>query len=151
MNIRTVHDNMLTNLMELVRPAFVQAAALCLRDSPKGREVVLVRTFQRHHWIIPKGWPMKNLTLAESAAQEAWEEAGVRGHVGKDPIGAFTYTKVRKSGLPVQCRPQIFLLEVAEVHDLYPEAAKRERQWVSLSKAADMVQNSQLSAFLRKL
>lgn len=151
MNIRTMHDKMLTNIMELVRPSFVQAAALCLRDTPKGREVVLVRTFQRRHWIIPKGWPIKNLSLAQAAAQEAWEEAGVRGHVGTAPIGAFTYTKIRKSGLPVQCRPQIFLLEVTEVHDRYPEATKRERQWVSLSRAANMVQNSQLSAFLRKL
>ncbi len=151
MNMLTMPNGVLKTLMEFVRPSFVQAAALCLREGAEGREVLLVQTLRNRFWIIPKGWPMKNKTLAEAAACEAWEEAGVRGHVQPDPVGAFTYTKIKKSGLPVQCRPQIFVLQVTEMHDRYPEAGKRTRQWTSLPKAAELVQNPELSAFLRDL
>ena len=151
MNIRTGPDGVLKTFLEYVRPSFVKVAALCLRDSPAGREVMLVRTFQRQHWIIPKGWPMKNRTLAEAAACEAWEEAGVRGRLRPEPIGSFRYTKIRKSGLPVQCRAHIFRIDVETVDDVYPEAGKRQRQWASLPEAAAMVHNPELSAFLRSV
>ena len=151
MNIRTMPGGMLNTVMEFMRPSFVQAAALCLRDGPQGREVLLVRTLTRLHWIIPKGWPMKNRTLAEVAALEAWEEGGVLGSVAADPIGAFTYTKIKKSGLPVQCRPLVFVLQVTETRDTYPEAGKRTRAWVSLPQAAEMVHNPELAALLRSL
>lgn len=151
MNLRTMPGAMLNTVMEFLRPTFVQAAALCLRDGPQGREVLLIRTLTRHHWIIPKGWPMKNRTLAEAAACEAWEEAGVRGPIEHDPIGAFTYTKIKKSGLPVQCRPQVFVLQAKETLDDYPEATKRTRAWVTLPRAAEMVHNPQLAALLRSL
>ena len=151
MNIGTFPDGMLRNVLEFVRPSFVQTAALCLRDGAKGREVLLIRTLQRRHWIIPKGWPMRNRTLAEAAACEAWEEAGVRGNISPEPIGAFTYTKIKKSGLPVQCRPLVFKLEVTEVHDTFPEAGKRTRKWVTPTEAADMVHNPDLASLLRSL
>ena len=151
MNIRTTPGGMLNTVMEFMRPSFVQAAALCLRNGPAGREVLLVRTLTRQYWIIPKGWPMRNRTLAEAAACEAWEEGGVRGVIAAEPIGAFTYTKIKKSGLPVQCRPLVYVLEVTQTHDTYPEAGKRARAWVSLPQAAEMVHNSELAALLRSL
>ncbi len=151
MNIRTMPNEMLNQVMEFMRPAFVQAAALCLRNGTSGREVLLIQSLQRKHWIIPKGWPMKNRTLAEAAEIEAWEEAGVRGRIHPEPVGAFTYTKIKKSGLPVQCRPQIFRLDVSACHDKYPEAGRRTRKWVSLSEAARKVHNPQLADFLRNL
>ncbi|HEY3622474.1 MAG TPA: NUDIX domain-containing protein [Roseiarcus sp.] len=45
-------------------------------------EILLVTTRQSKRWIIPKGWPIKGLRPAKSAAREAFEEAGVRGPVG---------------------------------------------------------------------
>lgn len=151
MNIGTFPDGMLRNVLEFMRPSFVQTAALCLRDGADGREVLLIRTLQRHHWIIPKGWPMRNRTLAEAAACEAWEEAGVRGKISPEPMGAFTYTKIKKSGLPVQCRPLVFKLDVTEIHERFPEAEKRTRIWTSPSKAAEMVHNPDLANLLGKL
>lgn len=142
---------LVSNALELMRPSFVQAAALCLRDGVQGREVMLIRTLERKQWIIPKGWPMKNRSLAEAAEIEAWEEAGVRGRIHADPIGAFTYTKLKKSGLPVQCRPQVFILEVTSVHDDYPEAGKRTRKWAALPEAISMVKFPELQTMLRDL
>ena len=151
MNAAPMTRKLLNLIVEQVRPAFVQAAALCLRDGPRGPEVLLIRTLRLKQWIIPKGWPMKGKTLAEAAAIEAWEEAGVRGVLGTEPIGAFTYTKVKKSGLPVSCRAQIFRLDVTQVADSYPEAGRRERAWVPLAEAAEMVRDPELGTLLQQM
>lgn len=133
------------------QPAFVQAAALCLRDGPAGPEVLLVQTLRLRQWVIPKGWPVDGKSLAQSAAIEAWEEAGAKGHVWPDAVGHFTYTKVKKSGLPVQCRAHVFRLDVTEMADHYPEARKRARLWVPLSRAAEMVRDAGLRQVLTAL
>ncbi len=142
---------MLTRALEFMRPAFVQAAALCMRESAAGPEVLLVQTGRRRHWITPKGWPMKDKTLAEAAVEEAWEEAGVRGRLHPEPVGAFTYTKLKKCGLPVQCRPQVYRIDVEALEDDYPEARKRLRRWFSLPEAIEAVHNPGLKALLRGL
>ncbi|MDD7969988.1 NUDIX hydrolase [Roseinatronobacter alkalisoli] len=134
-----------------VRPAFVQTAAVCLRDGPAGREVLLVRTMRLGQWVLPKGWPMKGKSLAEAAAIEAWEEAGVRGSVSENPIGAFTYTKIKKSGLPVSCRAQIFRLDVQRISDSYPEARKRKRKWFPIAEAAEIVRDPEVRDLLKSL
>ena len=56
-------------------------------------EILLVTTRQSRQWIIPKGWPIKGLRPAKSAAREAFEEAGVRGRVGAKSIGLFSLQK----------------------------------------------------------
>ncbi len=133
------------------RSAFIQAAALCLRDGPAGQDVLLVQTLRLRQWVIPKGWPMPGLTLAQAAEQEAWEEAGVRGRIATAALGTFTYTKVKKSGLPVQCCAHVFRLDVTSQSDHFPEADKRHRQWVPVAQAAGMVRDPELAAILRKL
>lgn len=151
MNVLTMPQGMLSQMLNFVRPAFVQTAALCVREGPEGPQVLLVKTLRRGHWIVPKGWPINKKSLAEAAAIEAWEEAGVKGRVSEPPIGAFTYTKIKKSGLPVQCRPQVFRLDVEKLHDRYPEANKRTRQWFALPDAVRAVQNPELKALLSAL
>jgi len=151
MNVLTMPQGMLSQLLNFVRPAFVQTAALCMREGPDGPQVLLVKTLRRGHWIVPKGWPMSKKSLAEAAAIEAWEEAGVKGRVSTEPIGAFTYTKIKKSGLPVQCRPQVYVLDVEALHDSYPEAKKRVRQWFSLPDAVGAVNNAELKSLLSGL
>lgn len=143
--------DLLNNALEFVRPSFVQVAALCLRDGAQGEELLLIQTLTRKMWMIPKGWPMDGLSLAEAAKQEAWEEAGVRGHIAPSPMGAFTYTKVKSSGLPVQCRAQVFRLDVTQISDSFPESHKRTRRWANPAQAASMVQNPQLARLLSSL
>ncbi len=148
MNVLTSPMEKIGAFLNLIRPSFVQTGSLCWRAGPEGPEVLLVKTLRRGHWIIPKGWPMARKTLAEAAAIEAWEEAGVIGTVAAEPIGAFTYTKIKKSGLPVQCRPQVYLLAVAQTEDVYPESGKRIRKWFALSEASQAVQNTGLKTLL---
>jgi 8-oxo-dGTP pyrophosphatase MutT (NUDIX family) len=66
----------------------VQYGALPYRFTKSGApEILLVATRQTKRWIIPKGWPIKGLKPAKSAAREAYEEAGVRGSVKTKAIG----------------------------------------------------------------
>lgn len=150
--VRTFMLNDIFNILSGRKPtAFVQVAALCLRPTKAGPEVLLVKTLRTGGWVIPKGWPMPGKTLAEAAACEAWEEAGATGNIGTKPIGSFTYTKIRKSGLPVQCRAQVFLMQTTHAAQDYPEAAKRTRQWTRLDKAAAIVRDAELAKILLDL
>jgi ADP-ribose pyrophosphatase YjhB (NUDIX family) len=73
----------------------VQYGTLPYRFTPDAAlEILLVTTRQSKQWIIPKGWPIKGLRPAKSAAREAFEEAGVRGRVGGKSIGLFRYDKM---------------------------------------------------------
>ena len=72
----------------------VQYAALPYRLNGKTRtEVMLVTSRETRRWIIPKGWPQKGKAPHDSAAREAFEEAGVVGAVGKRAVGSFPYQK----------------------------------------------------------
>ena len=64
------------------RPAPLQFAALCYRLTKKRTEFLLITSRDTGRWIIPKGWAIKNKTEAESAAQEAFEEASRHSQVG---------------------------------------------------------------------
>ena len=82
----------------LQRPKRLQVAALCYRGEGDKTEVLIVSSRGTGRWIIPKGWPIRGLTSAQAALQEAWEEAGVRkGRTTGEVIGSYTYKK-RKSG-----------------------------------------------------
>jgi ADP-ribose pyrophosphatase YjhB (NUDIX family) len=64
------------------RATRIQYAALPYRFTQTAAlEILLVTTRQSRRWVIPKGWPIKGLRPAKSAAREAFEEAGVRGKV----------------------------------------------------------------------
>ena len=151
MNAAPMTRKLLNLIVEQVRPAFVQAAALCLRDGPRGPEVLLIRTLRLKQWIIPKGWPMKGKTLAEAAAIEAWEEAGVVGKAEESPIGFYTYEKKRAGGVPVSCRVEVFRLHVADLAKDWPERSRRKRKWMTLDKAAAAVDEVELKTLLLSL
>ena len=59
----------------------VQYAALPYRTSEaSGVEVLLVTSRTTRRWIIPKGWPKRGMPPYDTAAREAFEEAGVVAH-----------------------------------------------------------------------
>jgi 8-oxo-dGTP pyrophosphatase MutT (NUDIX family) len=138
-------------LVDPQSPAFVQVAALCLRRTAAATEVLLVQTLRLRQWVIPKGWPVTGKSLAESAACEAWEEAGIVGTVRPDLLGCFSYTKVKKSGLPIRCKAHVFQIDVDSVADDFPEANKRVRLWQTPDIAAEMVRDPELGQILRTL
>jgi 8-oxo-dGTP pyrophosphatase MutT (NUDIX family) len=70
-----------------------QVAALSYRAADKNIEVLLVTSVRTGSWILPKGILDKGLTLWETAREKAYEEAGVIGEIGQEPIGDYRYRK----------------------------------------------------------
>lgn len=73
-------------------------AAVCYRSGSRGLEFLLVQT-RGGRWIFPKGGAEPGLTQAQSAALEAYEEAGVHGRIEEMPFARYRLDKsTDKSG-----------------------------------------------------
>lgn len=107
-------------------------------------EVLLITTRKRQSWVIPKGGVCKGMTPPDSAAKEAWEEAGVIGQVNTEKLGAYKY---RKRGNTYQVH--LFWLPVDQVLEDWPEASQRERIWLDINHAAMIVKENSLKRILQ--
>ena len=67
-------------------------AAVCYRMGGRGLEFLLVQT-RGGRWIFPKGGVEPGLTQAQSAALEAFEEAGVHGRIEEMPFARYQHGK----------------------------------------------------------
>ncbi|MFD1882559.1 NUDIX hydrolase [Paracoccus pacificus] len=133
------------------RPPRMQVGALCVRGTRGERQVLMITSRGTGRWIIPKGWPMKGRGLAEAAAQEAWEEAGVRGDVAATEIGRYHYGKAQDAGFSVPCEVRVFLLTVDDLATDFPETSERRRKWFAPDEAAKLVAEPELAALLQQL
>jgi 8-oxo-dGTP pyrophosphatase MutT (NUDIX family) len=124
----------------------VQYGALPYRFTPHAAlEILLVTTRQTRRWIIPKGWPIKGLRPAKSAAREAFEEARVRGKISAKPLGLFTSEKaLDAAGVQATCEVRVFPLLVKRQSEVWPEFEQRMVQWVEPSKAASLIREPDL-------
>lgn len=125
-----------------------QYAALPWRRA-QGFEILLITSRETRRWVIPKGWPMPGKSAAESAAQEAYEEAGIRGQMAAQAIGHYGYRKRLRGGGKKRFRVDVFGMEVTEVLDLWPEAHERARQWLSPQEASALIEEPELAALIR--
>ena len=129
-----------------------QYAALPIRTRPDGEiDVLLVTSRETRRWIVPKGWPERGLAGHEVAAKEAFEEAGVKGRIGAEPLGSYLYRKRLRDGSTVACEVTVFPLVVRQEAKKWPEARQRERRWAGLSEAAMMVDEPGLVTLLLSL
>ncbi|PDS94555.1 NUDIX domain-containing protein [Rhizobium sp. S9] len=138
------------------RPPRQQYGALCYRVEDGDKlEVLLMTSRDTGRWVIPKGWPMNGKCAHEVAAQEAMEEAGVKGSVEMETLGAYTYPKVLRDGVRVSCKVQVYPLEVTGMAKNFKEKGERTIEWVSFDEAAGRVREPELRhlflAFKRKL
>jgi 8-oxo-dGTP pyrophosphatase MutT (NUDIX family) len=108
-----------------------QVAAVCYRVQDGELEFLLVRT-RKGRWIFPKGGVEPGLTFAESAALEAFEEAGAHGKIEEAPFTSYALKKLQKAGselMPVRA----YLCEVTRTgpaQEMY-----RDPKWFSQAKA----------------
>ncbi len=128
-----------------------QVAALCWRLHGRHAEVLLITSRDTGRWIVPKGWPMEGKTAAATAAQEAWEEAGVKGAVAEQSLGSFVYPKTYRDADPRICMVEVFPLRVEELAHRYPERRQRRRKWFAAAKAARKVAEPELRALILSL
>ncbi|MCR8547623.1 NUDIX hydrolase [Salipiger sp. P9] len=136
------------NQPQTARPAQVphlQYAALCYRLRGGKLEILMITSRGGRRWTLPKGWPMRGRTPAETAAREAWEEAGVRGTPHRNCVGGYTYTKHTDPHLHLA---MVFPVEVARLEKRFPERGERKRRWMSRTKAATLVAEAELAQIL---
>ncbi|MBB5665318.1 8-oxo-dGTP pyrophosphatase MutT (NUDIX family) [Rhizobium leguminosarum] len=132
------------------RPPRQQYGAICYRVKKKSGdvEVLLMTSRDTGRWVIPKGWPMTGKCAHEVAAQEAFEEAGVRGAVETETLGAYSYSKVLRDGVQVACKVQVYALEVTDMAKNFKEKGERRIEWVSFDEAAGRVREPELRGLL---
>jgi 8-oxo-dGTP pyrophosphatase MutT (NUDIX family) len=138
-----------------------QFGALPWRIGEGGRrQVLLLTSRETRRWVIPKGWPMKGRKPAEVASQEAYEEAGLIGHiVSKRPLGSFHYQKQLGKKQPAEiqlakevrlCQVRVFSFRVERQLEDWPERQQRETQWFDATEAARMVEEVGLAGIIER-
>jgi 8-oxo-dGTP pyrophosphatase MutT (NUDIX family) len=111
----------------------VQAGQVCLVTSSSGKR-----------WVVPKGIIDPGKTAGEIALQEAWEEAGLVGLLHPEPVGSYLYAKYGGT-----CHVTVFLMQVTEVADDWPERTLRQREWYSPAQAARHIEDVGLRELIR--
>ena len=123
---------------------FQQSGVIPYRIIEGKLEILLITTRKRQGWVIPKGGLCKGMSPHDSAAKEAWEEAGVLGRVTTEKLGNYQY---RKRGNIY--RVNLFLLPVEEVLEDWPEATTRQRKWLEVNQAAELVKENSLKRIIQ--
>jgi len=126
----------MANASEFIR----QAAALPVRNG----KVCLVTSSNGKRWVIPKGLIEPGQSAGETALQEAWEEAGLVGVLDPEPLGSFLYDKWCGT-----CHVIVFLMQVTEVAQNWPEGDFRQRSWVSPAGALERIDDAGLADIVR--
>lgn len=128
-----------------------QVAAIPIKRTPSGAlRIMLVTSRDTGRWVVPKGWPWRKLKDHDAAAGEAWEEAGIKGKVATKSVGTFTYDKRRKNKFR-PLRVNVYVLEVHEEADSWPEVDQRQRRWFTPKAAAEAVAEEELKVLLLAL
>jgi len=118
-----------------------QSAAIPIKS---GR-ICLVTSSSGKRWVIPKGLLEPGKTAGEIALQEAWEEAGLVGALLPQPVGSYLYEKYGGT-----CYVTVFLMQVTEAFDDWPERALRERCWLAPSQALARLEDKSLRELVRR-
>lgn len=116
-----------------------------------GLMILLVTSRETGRWVLPKGWVKKKRTPAETAAEEAFEEAGLVGDIADTPIGIYHYAKGLPDGQSVDCAVEVYSLQVRQTLADWPERAQRQRRWFTPAEAAELVREPELRTLLRSL
>lgn len=119
-----------------------QSAVIPYRKREGMVEVLMVTSRKGKRWVVPKGIIEEGLTSSESAAKEAFEEAGLRGRVLLEPIGCYDYEKWGDI-----CNVQVFVMQVDKVEDYWMESF-RIREWVDVEEAIERVDEDALKKLL---
>ena len=115
-------------------------------------QVLFVTSRDTGRWIIPKGNIRPGTSPAKAAAQEAFEEAGVKGTiVSSTPLGMYTYFKQLRSGEVRATAVEVFLLQVKKQLKKWPEKGERQLAWVSAKEAVGLIEEPGVVPLLIRL
>jgi 8-oxo-dGTP pyrophosphatase MutT (NUDIX family) len=119
-----------------------QAGAIPLQ----GSQVCVVTSRSGKRWVVPKGWLEPGKTAGEIALLEAWEEAGLTGVLRPEPAGSYLYEKDGRT-----FHVTVFVMEVTEAVEIWPEQDLRERCWLPITQAIGRIEDAGLREILRVL
>jgi 8-oxo-dGTP pyrophosphatase MutT (NUDIX family) len=120
-----------------------QAGAIPFRRKKDGNEVCLIRNKGRKKWKIPKGFVDPGETVQQAALKEAWEEAGLSGRLSGAEIGSYVYEK-----WGMKLTVSVYLMEVTEQEDDWEESRFRERRWLPVNEAFEMLKKHPIRPLL---
>jgi len=131
------------------RPAYyyTQSSVIPYRLQDGRPEILIISSSQRKHWVVPKGIRDPGLTPQESAAKEAWEEAGVEGQVAERALGSYRYEKWGAT-----CTVDVYPMEVTHIvpEDEWEER-HRGREWVAPEVAQQRLRQTELKPLVAAL
>ena len=131
------------------RPAYyyAQSAVIPFRIRHGKPEILVISSSRNKHWVIPKGIKEPGLSSRESAAKEAWEEAGAEGQVFAEPLGVYTCRKWSAS-----CSVEVFAMEVTHlVPERKWEENHRAREWITPKEAVKRLKHRELRPLVMAL
>ena len=123
-----------------------QSGVIPFRLHQEELEILLITSRRKKRWVIPKGIIEGDLSPVESAIKEAYEEAGVSGTVHSQMVGQYKYKKWGGT-----CTVKVYLLEVKEILEDWPESFFRDREWVNVSEAQKRIQEEDLRKIIALL
>ena len=126
-----------------------QFGAICYRVKDGTIQILLVTTRRTGRWMVPRGWPIDATTPAQTALREAWEEAGVRGKVTGNCVGVYSYIKELDDDDDLPCLVALFPVKVQDLEKSYPERKERKRRWFTPKKAAEKLDEPELSQIVK--
>jgi 8-oxo-dGTP pyrophosphatase MutT (NUDIX family) len=128
-----------------------QAGAIPFQHRKGVLYVLLITSRGSGRWVIPKGGIEPGFTARQAAAQEAFEEAGIKGEMDQQPLGSFTYAKRLKSGGLKPAAVEVYALRVQKQFKKWPERAERQFQWMTIEAAMAAVQETGMARLLARL
>ena len=129
----------------------IQYGVIPVRQAAGAVEVLLITSRDTRRWVVPRGNPIPGRSPAESAAQEAFEEAGIAGRTDPEPLGRYRYDKRRRDGSVLPAEVVLYRLEIDTLAERWPEMGERERRWFGVEEAAQVVAEAELAALIRSL
>lgn len=113
---------------------FRQAAAVPYLQEEGGVRIVLITSRSSGAWMLPKGVIDPGRTAAETAQQEAFEEAGVVGQISGPALGFYDHPKPKWGGV---AKVEVYPLLALNLLEDWGERRTRRRDLVSVPEAIE--------------
>jgi len=133
---------------KVVKKNYIKQSGVVPYFIDKGVKKIILITAKnsKKNWIVPKGHIEMGMSPQLSAANEAFEEAGIKGEVDSKIVGSLCYSKKGK-----KCKVDFYPFKVLEILDDWPEKDSRERIVVQKSYVKKFIFDKNLLKIIKKI
>lgn len=125
-----------------------QAGAIAWRAIDGDVQIVIVTSRRTGRWVFPKGGIDVGMTEPETAVTELYEEAGVVGTPSAVTIGTYRTAKIRPP-LIWTIEIALYPVEITEVLNDWLESGQRERRFVTINEAEQLLAEPEMASIAR--